>query len=122
MKRIQTSKKYFWFGSFWLKYIFRIKFKIPILDLMLLPKSSIPFEGLYSSSRIYQHIISEHCVCSIRFQRTQTTFSRSKQISATDENSSLSWSILSAITKVHQQMLKLTTVVLNNLKIFRCSY
>ena len=29
--------------------MFRIKFKIPILDLMLLPKS-VPFEGLYYSS------------------------------------------------------------------------
>ena len=35
---------------FWLKYIFRIKLKIPILDLMILPKDSVPFEGLYSSN------------------------------------------------------------------------
>ena len=31
---------------FWLKYIIRIKFKIIILDLMLLPKNSVPFEGI----------------------------------------------------------------------------
>ena len=29
------------------EYIFEIKFKIPILDLMFLPKSSVPFEGIY---------------------------------------------------------------------------
>ena len=34
---------------FWLKYIFQIKFKIPILDLMLLPKNNVPFEGLHYS-------------------------------------------------------------------------
>ena len=28
-----------------------MKFKIPILDLMLLPKNSVPFEGLYSSNK-----------------------------------------------------------------------
>ena len=37
---------------FWFKYIFRIKFKIPILDLMLLLKNRVPFEGLYYSSDI----------------------------------------------------------------------
>ena len=35
---------------FWFKYIFPIKYKIRILDLMLLPKNSVPFEGLYYSS------------------------------------------------------------------------
>ena len=34
----------------WLKYIFRIKFKIPILDLMLLSKHSGQFEVLYYNS------------------------------------------------------------------------
>ena len=37
IKTHKNFKKYFWLG-FLLKYIFRIKFKIPILDLMLLPK------------------------------------------------------------------------------------
>ena len=35
---------------FWFKYIFQIKFKIRILDLMSLPKNSVPFEGLYYGS------------------------------------------------------------------------
>ena len=38
------------------EHIFPIKFKIRILDLMLLPKNSVPFEGLYYSSV---------CVCGI---------------------------------------------------------
>ena len=50
MKTFTNFKKYFWLGYFWLKYIFRIKFKFPILDLMLLSKNSVPFEGLYSSN------------------------------------------------------------------------
>ena len=45
MKTYTNFKKYFWLGLFWLKYIFRIKFKIPILDLMILQKNSVPFEG-----------------------------------------------------------------------------
>ena len=50
MKTYTNFKKtFFWLVFFWLKYIFRIKFKIPILDLMLLPKNCVPFEGLYSS-------------------------------------------------------------------------
>ena len=36
--------------GFWFKYIFPIKFKIRILDLMLLSKNSVPFEGQYYSS------------------------------------------------------------------------
>ena len=35
MKTYTNFKKYFWLGLFWLEYIFQIKFKIPILDLML---------------------------------------------------------------------------------------
>ena len=50
MKTYTNFKKIFLVRVFWLTYIFRIKFKIPILDLMLLPKNSVPFEGLYSSS------------------------------------------------------------------------
>ena len=50
MKTYTNFKKYFWLGFFGKNYIFRIKFKIPILDLMFLPNNSVPFEGLYSSS------------------------------------------------------------------------
>ena len=41
---IYKLQKIFLIRVFWLKYIFQIKFKIPILDLMLLPKNSVPFE------------------------------------------------------------------------------
>ena len=54
MKTYTNFKKIFLVRVFWSKYIFRIKFKIPILDLMLLPKNSVPFEGLYSSSNEQQ--------------------------------------------------------------------
>ena len=54
MKTYTNFKKIFLVRVFWLKYIFRIKFKIPILDLMLLPKNSVPFEGLYSSNKYRQ--------------------------------------------------------------------
>ena len=50
MKTYTNFKKIFLVRVFCLKYIFRIKFKIPILDLMRLPKNCVPFEGLYSSS------------------------------------------------------------------------
>ena len=52
MKTYTNFKKIFLVRVFWLKYIFQIKFKIPILDLMLLPKNSVPFEGLYSSNEM----------------------------------------------------------------------
>ena len=42
---MQTLKKYFLIRVFWFKYIFPIKYKIRTLDLMLLPKNSVPFEG-----------------------------------------------------------------------------
>ena len=45
MKTYTNFKKIFLVRVFWLKYIFRMKFKIPVLDLMLLPKKSVPFEG-----------------------------------------------------------------------------
>ena len=44
-------QKLFLIRVFWFKYIFPIKYKIRILDLMLLPKNSVPFEGLYFSSQ-----------------------------------------------------------------------
>ena len=53
MKTYTNFKKIFLVRVFWFKYMSRIKFKIPILDLMLLPKNSVPFEGLYSSNAYY---------------------------------------------------------------------
>ena len=50
-------QKIFLVRVFWLKYIFRIKLEIPILDLMLLPKNSVPFEGIYYSNRGYNATI-----------------------------------------------------------------
>ena len=49
MKKYTNFKKIFLVGVFGLKYIFRIKLKITILDLMLLPKNNVPFEGIYYS-------------------------------------------------------------------------
>ena len=51
MKMYTNFKKMLLVRVFWLKYIFRIKFKISTLDLMLLPKNSFPFEGLYYSNK-----------------------------------------------------------------------
>ena len=50
MKKVYF-KKIFLVKVFW-SNILRIKFKIPILDLMLLRKNSVSSEGLYSSSDI----------------------------------------------------------------------
>ena len=47
---MQSSKKIFLIRVFWFKYMFPIKYKIRILDLILLPKNSVPFEGLYNSN------------------------------------------------------------------------
>ena len=52
MKTYTNFKKIFLVRVFCLKYIFRIEFEIPILDLMLLPKNSVPFEGLYTSNAV----------------------------------------------------------------------
>ena len=49
-ENVYKLQKKFLVRVFWLKYIFRFKFKIPVLDLMLLPKNSVPFEGLYSTT------------------------------------------------------------------------
>ena len=45
MQTYTNFKKIFLVRVFWLKYIFRIKFKIPTLDLMLLPKTVLHFKG-----------------------------------------------------------------------------
>ena len=42
---------------FWFKYIFSFHFKIRILDLILLRKNSVPFEGLYYSSCV--HVVNQ---------------------------------------------------------------
>ena len=57
-EKVYKLKKYFGF-VFWLKYIFRIKFKIPILELMLLPKNRVPFEDLKGYRPVMQCIITE---------------------------------------------------------------
>ena len=49
MKTYANFKQIFLITFFWFKYIFTIKFKIRILDLMLLPKNSVVFEGQYYS-------------------------------------------------------------------------
>ena len=53
MKTYTNFKKIFLVRVFCLKYIFQIKFEIPILDLMLLPKNSVPFKGLCYSSTFH---------------------------------------------------------------------
>ena len=50
MKMHANFQNYFWLGFFSLKYLFPIRYKIRILDLTLLLKNSIPFEGLYYNS------------------------------------------------------------------------
>ena len=45
IKTYTNIKKIFLARVSWLKYIFRIKFKIPILDLMLLPKTVFHLKG-----------------------------------------------------------------------------
>ena len=45
----KLQKNIFDKGFFLFRYIFPIKFKIRILDLMLLLKNSVPFEGQYYS-------------------------------------------------------------------------
>ena len=45
MKMYTNFKKIFLVRVFWLKHIFRIKFKIAILDLMLLPKTVFHLKG-----------------------------------------------------------------------------
>ena len=46
----------------WLKYIFRIKFKIPILDLMLLPKTVFHLKG-------YTTVMTSNCILHTVYRR-----------------------------------------------------
>ena len=71
MKKYTNFKKIFLVRVFWLKYIFRIKFKIPILDLMLLPKNSVPFEKLYSSNLINHYKSSNETTAKIFSTQSQ---------------------------------------------------
>ena len=50
LKMHANFQKIFLNRVFWFKYIFPIEYNIRILDSMLLPKNSVPFEGLYYSS------------------------------------------------------------------------
>ena len=52
LKTHANLKKIFLIRVLWFKYIFPIKFEISILDLMLLPKNSVPFEGIIYSTCI----------------------------------------------------------------------
>ena len=45
MKTYTNFKKIILDRVFWLKYIFWLKFKVPILDLMLLPKAVYHLKG-----------------------------------------------------------------------------
>ena len=56
MKTFTNFKKLFLVRVFWLKYIFQIKFKIPILDLMLLPKTVFHLKG-YTTVMYAVHLI-----------------------------------------------------------------
>ena len=64
MKMHADFQKIFLIRVFWFKYIFPIKYKIHILDLMLLPKNSVPFEGLYYSRKgtVSQYIQVNRCI------------------------------------------------------------
>ena len=44
-ENVYKLQKIFLVRVFWLKYIFGIEFKIPILDLMLLPKTVFHLKG-----------------------------------------------------------------------------
>ena len=44
-ENVYKLQKIFLIRAFWLNYIFQIKFKIPILDLMLLPKTVFHLKG-----------------------------------------------------------------------------
>ena len=65
-ENVYKLQKIFLVRFFWLQYIFRIKFKIPILDLKLLPKNCVPFEGLYSSTQ--KHSKQRKCFVYITYR------------------------------------------------------
>ena len=56
MKTHANFKKHIFDYVFWFKYTLPIKFKIRILDLMLLLKNSVPFEGLYYSKNTFNPV------------------------------------------------------------------
>ena len=82
MKTHANIKKIFLIRVFWFKCIFPIKSKIRILDLMLLPKNSVPFEGLhYSNSSLARNInaakpLSASSICYIMLLLSQINFSK----------------------------------------------
>ena len=47
MKMHANFQKIFLIWVYWFKYIFPIKYKIPILDLILLLKNSVPFDHIH---------------------------------------------------------------------------
>ena len=66
-KTYTNFKKLFLIRVFWFKFIFLITFKVPILDLILLQKNSVPFEGLYYSPSIASNgeVIKYHIFISV---------------------------------------------------------
>ena len=56
---VYKLQKIFLVRVFWLKFIFRIKFKIPILDLMLLPKTVFHFKGY---TPVTDHDQTDFCI------------------------------------------------------------
>ena len=65
MKTHANFKKIFLIRVFWFKYIFPIKLKIRTLDLMLLLKNSVPFEGIYYSMPRHTKYIGVYTVLSV---------------------------------------------------------
>ena len=61
-ENVYKLQKIFLVRVFWLKYIFQIIFKILTLDLMLLPKNSVPFEGIYYSNDCRLMASTKHTV------------------------------------------------------------
>ena len=72
MKMHANFQKIFLVRAFCFNFIFQIKYKIRILDLMLLPKNSVPFEGVYYSNRLFE-IIRLSCADPESFVRGNPT-------------------------------------------------
>ena len=68
MKTYTNFKKIFWVRVFCLKYIFRIKFKILILDLMLLPKTVFNLKGYTPAGQVHVQHTTLLAHCSVTFQ------------------------------------------------------
>ena len=67
MKMHANFQKIFLIRVFWCTYIFPFEYKIRILDLMLLLKNSVPFEGLYYSSVVINLLRKRKLFCFTSF-------------------------------------------------------